>query len=194
MKRLLSIAGAFVALAAAAPAHAFLIDARFAGIVDTQRNYPTLPSGASVDGEFVYDTATSRYVSFTIGGLSVAPGYASTASVTPDLYSAIYQAQLSPVPGGTLNSTFNLDLEGIGRWPSSNAIALLLNASQLANNLDTTLSTFGFFTGNADGTNIRSLSAALSRIQVTAIPEPGSVLLLVAGAAAAAMRLRRRRT
>lgn len=193
MKRLFSLAVTFVALTAATQAHASLLDTRFSGTVDSQIN-SAFTVGSAVAGTFVYDTVLARFVSFNIGGLSVLPGYASTASITPDLYSAIYQAQVSPVgQGGNLNSTFSVDLEGLNPWPSNNAIALLLNASQLATNLDTTLSTFGFFTGNADGTNIRSLSATLSAIQVTVIPEPGTMSLLFAGAAAVGMTLSRRR-
>lgn len=193
MKRLFSLAVTVVALTAATQAHASLLDARFSGTVDAQQN-STFTVGSAVAGAFVYDTALARFVSFNIGGLSVAPGFASTASITPNLYSAIYRAQVSPVSqGGNLNSSFSVDLEGINPWASNNAIALLLDASQLANNLDTTFSTFGFFTGNADGTNIRSLSATLSTIQVAAIPEPGTMALLFAGMAAVGMTLSRRR-
>ena len=193
MKRLLQLACAATAILATAPASATLIDARFSGLVDSQRN-TTFVTGAAVAGEFIYDTLTSRYVLFTIGGQSVAPGYLSSASITPDLYSAFYQAQLSPVvSGGTVNSTFTLDLESLNRWPSGNAVALLLNATQLATNLDTSLSTFGFFTGNADGTNIRSLSATLTGIRV-AIPEPETALLLLVGLAALVLPRRLRQT
>ena len=191
MKRFISLVCAATAILTTAPASATLLDARFSGIVDSQQN-TTFATGAAIAGEFIYDTLTNRYVRFNIGGLSVAPGYSSSASITPDLYSALYQAQVSPVlSGGTLNSTFTVDLEALNRWPSGNAVALLLNAAQLATNLDTTLSTFGFYTANADGTNIRSLSANLTSIRV-AIPEPETALLLLAGVVAFCVpRLRR---
>lgn len=193
MKRFLGLTGVLLALSVTAPADASVIDARFAGTVDTQTN-STFTIGAAIVGEFVYDTVAARYLSFVIGGQSVAPGFTSTASVTPDRFSAIYRAQLSPVTqGGTVNSTFSVDLEGIDPWPSTSAVALLVNASQIASNLDTASSRFGFFTGNADGTNVRSVNATLDRLQVTAIPEPGSVALMVIGFVAAAARRARRR-
>lgn len=177
--------------ATAGASHASIIDARFSGTVSDQVN-TTLAVGAAISGEFFYDTAIRRYLSFTIGGQSAAPGYVSSASVTPDLYSAIYQAQVSPLNGGSTNSTFFVDLEGIDPWPSNNAALVLLNTAQLATNLDTAFSTFGFFTGNPDGTSVRSLNAAIAAIQVTAIPEPGSAALLLIGATALCLRRARR--
>lgn len=172
-------------------ANASVIDARFNGTVTTQTN-TTFAVGGVIAGEFFYDTALQRFLSFTIGGRSVAPGYTSSASMTPDRFSAIYQAQVSPVSGGANNSTFAVDLEGINPWSTGNAITLLLNAAQLATNLDTTFSTFGFFTGNADGTNVSSLTASLAAIRVTAVPEPGSVGLVLIGLVAIGLRRTRR--
>lgn len=194
MKHLLTLAFTAVVFATATPAQAGLIDARFSGTVDSQVNSIYAP-GATVTGEFVYDTIAARYLSFVIGGQSVATGYQSSASITPDLYSAIYRAQVSPVSqGGDVNSTFAVDLEGINPWPSNDAIALLVDAAQLASNLDTTFSTFSYYVGDASGNVLRSLGATLNAIQVTAVPEPGTVTLLFAGMAALGLgRTRRRR-
>lgn len=38
--------------------------------------------------------------------------------------------------GGTLNSSFSVELEGLGVWPLNDAVALLTNPGQLAANLD----------------------------------------------------------
>jgi len=76
-------------------------------------------------------------------------------------------------------------------WPSTNAIALLTNASLLAANLDTSISSFGFFTANADGTNVRSLTASL--ISVQAVPEPASFALCLTGLAMLIVAARMRR-
>ena len=127
MPRLLTLALVAAAAITPLPAHAIPIDVKFMGTVQSQ-----IDSGFAVNspvsGEFIYDTATAKYTLFTIGDRSVAPGFASSADVTPDLLSAIYQAQLSPVQqGGTLNSTFTVDLEALIKWPSNDAVALLTN-------------------------------------------------------------------
>ena len=187
MHRFFRFTAACALAASSFAAHAGLIDARFNGTVFTQQN-STFAVGSALAGEFVYDTAIGRYVSFVIGGLSVAPGFRSTAAITPDLSTAIYQAQVSPLDGGSTNSTFNLTLGAITTFPSANAIALLLNAAQLTTNLDLDFSEFGFFTANADGTNQRSATASLGAIRITAVPEPESIALLVIGAAALGLR------
>ncbi len=187
MSRLAAVAVFLVA----GTAQANILDARFDGTVNTQTN-TSFSIGNAISGEFLYDTAVGRFLSFTIGGQTVAPGYTSSASITPDLYTALYQAQVSPLSGGTTNSTFVVDLEAINQWPSTNALALLQNAVQLNSNLDTTLSNFGFYNANADGTNIRSLNATLASIRVAAIPEPGTVALVVIGLSAIGLRGRRR--
>lgn len=191
MKHLLVTAAALAAISATQSAAADVIDARFSGLVASQLN-TSFSVGAAIGGEFLYDTSTSRYLSFVVGGQSIAPGFVSTATMTPDLYSAIYQVQLSPVPlPGTRNSTFTVDLEGQNPWPSNNALGLLSNAGQFATNLDTSLSNFGYYNANGDGTDVHSLSATLSSFQVSAVPEPGTAALMLVGLVAAARRFRR---
>ena len=190
MNNLRLAAAALAGAAAAMPAAATVIDAKFSGTVASQTS-TSFAVGAAISGEFLYDTAAAQYLSFVIGGQSVASGFASTAAVTPDRYSAIYQAQLSPVPlPGTRNDTFTVDLEGQNPWPSNDAVALLTNGSQLASNLDTTLSSFGFYDAAANGTDVHSLNATLSTVQIAAVPEPSTAVLLLLGVAAVARRLR----
>lgn len=193
MKRLLLLLPPLLALTAAPPAAAAVIDARFSGTVASQAG-TALGIGSAISGEFLYDTAVSAYLSFTVGGLSAPTGFASTASLTPDRSSAIYRAQISPVSqGGTVNSTFTVDLESLAPFPSGDAVALLTSA-QLAANLDTAgspnsqfPSTFGYNTSNADGTSVRQVSANLASISVTSsgvpstgVPEPASLALVAA--------------
>jgi hypothetical protein len=192
-KHALTCLAGLTLLAVSSATNASIIDARFNGTVNTQLN-TTFAVGNAITGEFLYDTSLGRFLTFTVGGQAAAPGFVSTASVTPDLFSAIYQAQVSPVLGGSTNSTVAVDLEGINQWASNNAVALLLNASQLMSNLDTTLSNFSFFNANADGTNVHSLNATLTGIQVTAsaVPEPSSIALVLIGLSAIGLRRARR--
>ncbi len=149
MRHFLRIAAAVAAIVTSICAHASFIDANFFGTVSSQVN-AGFGLNSPITGEFIYDTSSARFLSFTIGGQTIAPGFASTAAITPDLFTALYRAQISPVQqGGTVNSTFTLDLEALNTpWPSNNAVALLSNAGQLATNLDLLNSSFGFFMGN----------------------------------------------
>ena len=180
MKHLLTLSFAAAAAFGAVSAHAAILDATFSGTVATQSG-TTFATGAAINGEFVFDTVSASFLSFNVGGQSVAPDFTSTAAVTPDRYSAIYRAQVSPVLGGDRNSSFNVDLEGLAPWSSDDAVALLSNAAQLSSNLDTAFSSFGFYMANSDGTDVHSLNASLTGLQVSAVPEPASALLLVFG-------------
>lgn len=192
MNKLLLILPPLMALTAAAPAGAAVIDARFTGAVASQTG-TALAIGSAITGEFLYDTAAGAYLSFTVDGASVPTGFASSASLTPDRLQATYQAQISPVSqGGTVNNTFAVTLEGLAPFPTGDAVALLTSA-QLAANLDTAgspnsafPSTFGYYMSNADGTSIRQVSANLASINVTStgaptgVPEPASLALVAA--------------
>ncbi len=187
MKKLL-LSFTLIAAAAASPARAAIIDATFNGTVASQSG-TSATVGQAITGEFVYDTLLGAYTRFTIGAASISAGYASRATLTPDRFSALFQAQISPVSqGGTVNQTFTVDLEGLSPWTAANAVAVLASA-QLATNLDTAgnpagtfPSTFGYNLSNSDGSGTRRVSANLAAIQVTTanVPEPASLGLVAA--------------
>ncbi len=190
MKTLSAIALAVAALGTAASAQADVIDVTFSGVVQSQIG-TTAVVNSPISGRFKYDTVLAAYTMFTIGGQSVAAGFASMADMSPDKYTALYTAQLSPVAvGGDVNSTFTVDLEGIAPWTASGAVALLTSA-QLATNVDTTLSNFSYYMANSNGTNLQTVTASLTAIQVSAVPEPTSLALLLAGVAAVGFVVRR---
>ena len=195
MNRLLLLLVPVLAFAAA-PARAALIELSFAGTVSTQQGTSYLP-GQTINGELNYDPGSNTITAFTIGAYSVQPQYASSAYISIDQYSAIYMAQTSPVAQGTsTNQTFALDLEAITTFPytgnpTSDAVALLTNRSQIPANLDPAASNFSFYIANADGTNIQSLNATLLPNSVE-LPEPASLPILLTGLLVSLGVLRRR--
>lgn len=192
MTRFVKLAVATATIAATLSAHAALLDVTFSGLVQSQ-NGSSFSVNMPITGEFVFDTVSASYLSFSVGGQSVATGYNSSAGITPDFYSALYEAQVSPVAQGSIsNSSFSVDLEGLNKWSSSDPAALLIDTSQLSANLDTGNSSFGFYTANSDGTAIQSATASLTTIQVTPVPEPTSVALMLVGVAAVGLRRVRR--
>ena len=191
MKRFFKLTVATVAIAASLSAHAVVLDVTFSGTVQSQ-NGSSFALNSPITGEFFFDTVSGTYASFTVGDQAVAAGYASAADISLDLYSAYYKAQVSPVQMGGNNSTFALDLESSNKWSTSDAVALLSNTSQLSTNLETANSSFGYYTAHSDGTSVNSLNATLTSIQVTTVPEPSSVALLLAGIAAVGLRRARR--
>jgi hypothetical protein len=189
MKNTLSVlAIATLAGVATAPAQAgpiYIVN--FTGIVDQTQGATGESVGSTVTGHFDLDGATGNFLDFMIAGKSVAAGYMSSASIVPAQTDAIYTAQVSPlVVSGAPNSTFSLDLSSLTSWPSTDtAFTLLTDRTQLTTNLDTITnplsafpSTFDYFTANANGTNIVSLSANLTSITATVTPEPGSLALV----------------
>jgi hypothetical protein len=190
MQAIRNLAAALVAACTCLSAQAVVIHATFSGTVQDETETRFSVNDA-ISGEFFYDSATNTFVSFTIGGQSVARGFQSKAGITPDQYSAIYEAQVSPVLGGELNSTFTLDLEGVNPWPTGDAVALLLDSASLASNLDTSASSFSFYVAEADGTDIHRLTASLGTLTV-AVPEPAALPLMFLGLAAIGLRRLRR--
>jgi hypothetical protein len=187
MKRTLSVL-AIAALAAVVPAHAAILAVSFTGTVFQTQGATGQAVGSTVTGHFDLNSATGSYLDFMIAGKSVAAGYMSSATIGPALFDAIYTAQVSPVSSGMpSNSSFSLDLSSLTTWPSTDtAYTLLTDKTQLMTNLDTIgnplsafPSTFNYYTANANGTNVVSLSADLTSVTATAtVPEPASLLLV----------------
>lgn len=178
-----------------AAAHADTVLVDFTGTVSSETG-TSYAVGAAISGSFAYDTTSASFLSFAVGGQHIPTGYTSSVSFTPDMYSAFYIAQISPLqPGVTVNRTFTLDLEAAnGPWTSANPIALLSDSAQLAGNLDPSMSNFGFYMANADGTAVQSLSAQLNSVEVVAaVPEPGTTALVSLGLLAVGWRAARRR-
>lgn len=203
MKNRLSILVISALAVLSAPfAHADVIySANFTGIVSQTQGATGESIGSSVTGHFDLDSTTNNFIDFTIAGMSVAPGYQSFASIGPARFDAIYTAQVSSVStGAPSNNSFSLDLSSLTTWPSTDTVfTLLTDKTQLSTNLDTVSnplsafpSTFNYFTANADGTNVVSLTANLTSISATATPEPASLLLVASSLLGLGLFVRRR--
>jgi len=188
----LSAAAVSAVLLGAAPAQAAIYDARFTGVVASSQGSTGFATGSTVTGEFIYNSSTTTYSLFTVGGVAATAPFTSLASLTPDKSTALYEAQASAVQqGATTNRNFAVDLEGLNPWPVAfgDAAGVLGLGSALTSNLATAgnplsqfPSTFGYNLAQSNGTAAAILTANLTSINVTvpgtAVPEPGSIALL----------------
>jgi hypothetical protein len=194
------------AVAAVVPAHAATISSTFTGTVAQTQGATGETVGSTVTGHFDLDSTTGNFLDYIIAGMSAASGYSSSATFSPggvtNPFDAIYTAQVSPlVVGGTSNNSFTLDLSSLTSWPSTDTVyTLLTDTNQLTTNLDTINnplsafpSTFGYYTANANGTSIVSLTANLTSISAAVVtPEPASLTLVAFSLLGLALLGRRR--
>ena len=173
----IAILTAVTVLVATVPAQAVVINAAYTGTVTSQAN-STFAVGGAITGSFSYDTDLRDFSLFTIGGLARPAGAVPT--VSNDGFTALYRSQLSAVSlGGMVNNTLALSLEGT--FPTRDAVALLLQPNLFAS-LDAT-SSINYLRSNSAGTpaNTVQVSATLTGLSVTAVPEPVSLALLTTG-------------
>ena len=67
----LSAAAVSAVLLGAAPAQAAIYDARFTGVVASSQGSTGFAAGSTVTGEFIYDSSTTTYSLFMVGGVAV---------------------------------------------------------------------------------------------------------------------------
>lgn len=172
-------AAAVLTAAAAAPAHAVLINTSYTGAVTSQLN-SGFAVGTTVAGSFSYDTALGDFPSFTIGGFTKPAGAIPT--LTNDGFTALYRSQLSVLPlGSGINNTLAVELDGA--FTTRDPVALLLQPNVFAG-LDST-SSINYLRSDAAGTpaNTVRVTATLTGLSVTVVPEPASIALFTMGLA-----------
>lgn len=176
--KIATIAAAAV-LTAAAPAYAVLINAAYTGAVTGQLN-SNFAAGSTITGSFSYDTVLGDFPSFTIGGFTKPAGALPT--LTNDGFTALYRSQLSVLPlGSGINNTLAVELDGA--FTTRDPVALLLQPNLFAS-LDNT-SSINYLRSDAAGTpaNTVRVTATLTGLSVTVVPEPASIALFTMGLA-----------
>lgn len=200
-KIFLLLAPGLLIAAAAAPANATVYNTSFSGTVTTATGVANAV-GSTVAGSFSYDTSTSTYQSFTIGSFSASQPFSSIATTVPsgasNPYEAIFEAlTASAQTGGTVNSSFTLDLLSNTNFTGTSAFSVLTNPGSLetqANSFDGNFSSFSYSYGTPTA-NTQSLIVALNPTSLsttaTNVPEPASMLLLAGPVLGLAFRRRR---
>lgn len=201
MRKLLAFLTPGLLLAAATlPADAAIYSTSFSGTVVSQTGTSSAV-GSTVAGSFTYSSDASRFLNFTIAGLSATAPFTSQATTsslsTSNPYEAIFQALTTFAQTNSSNASFTLDLLAFNNFTSGNALTVLTtpgigNALETrANSFDGNYSLFSVSRGTGMAST-QSLIAALNPASLsTSVPEPASLALL--GAPMMGLVFRRRR-
>jgi hypothetical protein len=171
--------------AGATAAHAdVVIPVHFGGVVDDGSYTDSGPvntsftAGQPITGSFVFDTTTSTFLSFQIGGYIAAPGY--TTVFSPPLASTafVYLGVQNQVPSAAPSDSLQINLYyETSPGPSTTDIAAFIrDVGKFSEDLASgSPSYFAAYLTNPDG-SVTQVDGLLTRF---AVPAPASLLIVL---------------